>query len=98
MREAARVSLPGAALFVFTFSRNTLGPQATSLAGQRYAFDQFSGTPQIFLTAEQLVAELDSAGFAPDSAVPLREHNRPKEPLLRSSGPVIYEGVFRFRG
>jgi SAM-dependent methyltransferase len=97
IQEAARVARPDAALFVFTFSRTTLAPSAIPRPGQHYAFDQFSGTPQIFLTAAELVAELGRAGFQPDPAVPLREHNRPTERLLRSSGPVIYEGSFRFR-
>jgi ubiquinone/menaquinone biosynthesis C-methylase UbiE len=97
MREAARVATPGAALFVFTFSRHTLSPHATPLAGETYTYDQFSGDPQIFLTDEQLVAELAKVGFLPDPAVPLREHNRPATPLLASGGPVIYEGTFRLR-
>ena len=96
VRDAARVSRPGAALFVFTFSRQTLAPDALPLGGENYVYEQFSGRPQIFLTAEQLVAELGTAGFEPDCGVPLREHNRPRG-MLAATGPVIYEGAFRRR-
>ncbi|MEQ1911900.1 MAG: class I SAM-dependent methyltransferase, partial [Vicinamibacterales bacterium] len=41
--EAARVARPGAALFVFTFSRHTLPPEAEPVAGERFVFTQFSG-------------------------------------------------------
>ena len=95
VREAARVARDGAGLFVFTFSRNTLPPDAPPVAGEPFVFTQFSGQPQCFLTGEQLVSELSAAGFLPDSAVPLRELNRPAPPVIRTGGPVIYEGVFR---
>ena len=64
--EAARVAKPGAALFVFTFSRNTLPPQTQPVAGEPFVFTQFSGEPQCFLTEAQLVAELGGVGFVPD--------------------------------
>lgn len=97
VREAARVARPGAALFVFTFSRRTLPPGATPVAGETFVFTQFSGQPQCFLTESQLVAELGAAGFRPDAAVPLTEHNAPR-PGAISTGqvPVIYEAAFRF--
>ena len=96
--EAARVALPGAALFVFTFSRHTLGPESTPVPGERFVFTQFSGQPQCFLTEQQLVAELQTAGSDHDPAAPIREYNRPQSrSLLREPGPVIYEGVFRRR-
>jgi SAM-dependent methyltransferase len=95
VREAARVMRRGAALFVFTFSRNTLAADAEPLDRQRYTFDQFSGRPQIFLTADELLAELTAAGFATDASVPLTEHNRRSRTLLASGPPVIYEGAFR---
>jgi SAM-dependent methyltransferase len=99
VREAARVSRPRAALFVFTFSRNTLPPDATPVDGEKFVFTQFSGQPQCFLTADQLLAELDDAGFAPDSSVPVTEYNRPRPGSLRQGGPpVIYEAAFRYRG
>jgi hypothetical protein len=95
--EAARVAKVGAALFVFTFSRNTLAPHATPLLGEPFVFTDFAGVPQCFLTEEQLVSELRSAGFVLDRAVGLRELNRPASgalPITRL--PVIYEGVFRY--
>lgn len=96
LSEAARVAKPGAGLFVFTFSRNTFPPQAEPVAGEPFVFTQFSGEPQCFLTAAQLVAELGRVGFAPDPSVPLREYNRP-QPGTLSTGtmPVIYEAAFR---
>jgi ubiquinone/menaquinone biosynthesis C-methylase UbiE len=95
--EAARVSRPDAGLFVFTFSRNTFAPQVTPLAGETFVFTQFSGQPQCFLTHEQLVEELGSAGFSPDPGVPFTEHNRPKAGALHAGRtPVIYEAAFRF--
>jgi ubiquinone/menaquinone biosynthesis C-methylase UbiE len=97
--EAARVAKPGAAVFVFTFSRHTLPPSAQPVDGERFVFTQFSGRPQVFLTAEQLAGEMASAGFRPDPAVPLTEYNRPVPGALRAgSAPVIYEAAYRFRG
>lgn len=94
--EAARVSKPGAGLFVFTFSRNTLPPRADPVPGESFVFTQFSGRPQCFLTVEQLVSELGSAGFVPEPAVPLTEYNRSgTEPLLVGTPPVILEAGFR---
>jgi len=95
VREAARAARPGAALFVFTFSRHTLPDELAPVAGETFVFTQFSGAPQCFLSETQLHDELRAAGFAPDSALPMRELNRPA-PGLRAGGPVIYEGAFRF--
>ena len=102
--EAARVAAPGAALFVFTFSRNTFPPATAPVAGELFVFTRFSGQPQCFLTAEQLIDELGEAGFTPDPAVPLTEYNRPvagARPAAPQSAPpsrpVIYEATFRFR-
>jgi ubiquinone/menaquinone biosynthesis C-methylase UbiE len=98
VREAARVSKPGSALFVFTFSRNTLPPDAEPVNGERIVYTQFSGSPQIFLTREQLLDEMREAGFEPDPDFPLREHNLPPPGQQRLGGPpVIYEAAFRFR-
>jgi SAM-dependent methyltransferase len=98
VREAARVAKPGALLFVFTFSRETLPQNAAPVAGEAFVFTQFSGAPQCFLTAEQLIAELGNEGFRPDAAVPLRELNRPAPGSLQIGGPpVIYEGTFRYQ-
>jgi SAM-dependent methyltransferase len=93
--EAARVTRPGARLFLFTFSRNTLPPTAQPVANESFVFTQFSGEPQCFLTAEQLVEELGTAGFTLDPAVPLRELNRQAGLLQSGSMPVIYEVGFR---
>jgi len=99
LREARRAAKPGAALFVFTFSRSTLPPDATPVAGEPFVFTQFSGQPQCFLTDAQLVAELREVGFMADAAVPLTEHNRPRPGELRTGGPpIIYEGAFRYVG
>jgi len=96
--EAARVARPGAALFVFTFSRNTLPADASPVPGESFVFNQFSGAPQCFLTEDQLLAELSAAGFVRDSVVPLTEYNRPPANSLGvMSGPVIYEAAFRRR-
>lgn len=92
--EAARAARPGAALFLFTFSRHTLPPDAEPVPGEPFVFTQFSGEPQCFLTDAQIAAELAAAGFTPDPALPLRELNRPAG-LRAASGPVIYEGAFR---
>lgn len=98
IREATRIAKPDAGLFVFTFSRNTLAPDARPVAGEPFAFTQFSGQPQTFLTAQQLTSELAYAGFLPDPAVPLTEHNkRPAGALTAGGPPVIYEGAFRYR-
>jgi ubiquinone/menaquinone biosynthesis C-methylase UbiE len=96
VREAGRVARRGAALFVFTFSRHTLPAAAQPVAGESFVHTQFSGQPQCFLTAEQLVAEMQAGGFAVDPSHPLRELNvRPG--ALPTGGPVIYEAVFRCR-
>jgi SAM-dependent methyltransferase len=94
--EAARVARPGAGLFVFTFSRHTLPADARPVRGEPFVFTEFAGQPQCFLSAEQLVSELDAAGFAPDPAVPLTEYNRRAPGALEKGGaPVIYEAAFR---
>ena len=94
--EAARVARPGAGLFVFTFSRATLGPDERPLPGVPFVFTQFAGEPQCFLTESQLCDELLSAGFERDPPGPLTEYNRPVPALaFAASGPVIYEGTFR---
>ena len=94
--EAARVAKPGAGLFVFTFSRNTLPAETQPVAGESFVFTEFSGEPQCFLTESQLDAELARAGFARDSAVPFHEYNLPKPGLLSTGRvPVIYEASFR---
>ena len=99
VREATRIARPGAGLFVFTFSRNTLPSGARPVPGEPFAFTQFSGDPQTFLTAQELASELASAGFFPDPAVPLTELNTRRSGSLNVGGPpVIYEGAFQYRG
>ena len=96
IEEAARVTKPGAGLFVFTFSRNTLPARTDPVPGESFVFTEFSGRPQCFLTAEQLVTELGSAGFVPEPGVPLTEYNRAGTELLRvGTPPVIFEAGFR---
>lgn len=97
VREGARVAKPGAALFVFTFSRHTLPDTATPIPGASFVFTQFSGRPQCFLTGDQLFTEMANAGFDPEPAVPLREYNRPTHATIQMNGPVIYEAAFRRR-
>jgi SAM-dependent methyltransferase len=99
VEEAARIASPGAGLFVVTFSRSTLSAEAVPVEGEPFVFTQFSGQPQCFLTEAQLVAELAEARFASDPGVSLRELNRPRPGLLRSTSvPVVYEGAFRYLG
>jgi SAM-dependent methyltransferase len=93
--EAARVAKPGAALFIFTFSRHTLPPDATPLDGEPFVFTQFSGNPQCFLTEAQLVDELRTAGFESDASVPLTEYNRRQPGSVPTGAPVLYEAAFR---
>lgn len=94
--EAARVAKPGAGLFVYTFSRNTLPAHAATVPKEPFVFTQFSGQPQCFLTEDQLVFELGTAGFVPEPAVTLTEYNR-RGPEAVSTGtpPAIYEAAFR---
>jgi len=96
LAEAARVARPGAGLFVFTFSRSTLAPEAEPLPGEAHVFTQFSGVPQVFLTAAELDAELAAHGFAPDPGMPLRELNRDRPRPLGGGPPVIWEAAYRF--
>jgi SAM-dependent methyltransferase len=94
--EAARVARPGAALFVFTFSRNTFPASIAPVAGEPFVFTQFSGEPQCFLTEAQLDAELGRVGFVRDSGIPFHEYNLPKPGMLPAGkAPVIYEAAFR---
>ena len=94
--EAARVAKPGAGLFVFTFSRNTLPAQVEPVAGESFVFTEFSGEPQCFLTEAQLDAELRRVGFGRDPSVPFHEYNVPKPGTLSTGkAPVIYEAAFR---
>jgi len=93
--EAARVARPGAALFVFTFARQTLPDDLEPVAGEPFVFTQFSGQPQCFLTEAQLIAELRAAGFELEPGTVVREYNRPPRGAIATGTPVIYEAVFR---
>ncbi|MFP4643638.1 MAG: class I SAM-dependent methyltransferase [Spirochaetales bacterium] len=106
VREAARVARGGAALYLTTFSRNTLPPHARPVSGTRYVFTDFNDEPQCFLTAEELCEELASCGFHRDDDSPPAELNRPawwergtaaaagNLPLSRPKRPVLYDGVW----
>jgi SAM-dependent methyltransferase len=99
LRDAAGAAAPDAALFVFTFSRNTLPPDAQPVSGETFVYTQFSGQPQVFLTETQLVGELERAGFRRDPRWRLRELNRRHPGAIVTGGPpVIYQGTFRFHG
>ena len=97
--QAARAAAPGARLFVFTFSRRTLRPDARPVDGETFVFTDFANAPQIFLTSEQLIDELAAHGFTADPKLPLRELNVPPPGQVRMGGPpVIFEGGFRYTG
>lgn len=99
LREAGRVASPDAALFVFTFSRNTLPAHARPVAGSEVVFTQLSGTPQVFLTRSQLISEVGEAGFEPDADLPICELNLPPPGAVRFGGaPVIFQAGFRKAG
>ena len=97
VHDAARVARPGAPLFLFTFSRHTIADAALPVPGELFVFTEFSGQPQCFLTAEQVITELAAAGFTAAPSYPMRELNRPASGLRTNGAPVIYEGVFRRR-
>jgi len=96
VREAARVAAPGAALFVFTFSRNTFPPETAPIAGEAFVFTEFSGEPQCFLTEPQLDEELARGGFSRDPSVPFTEYNRRQPGQIQTgSAPAIFEATYR---
>lgn len=97
VRAAADAARPDAGLFLFTFSRHTLPPDARPVTGETFVFTEFSGEPQCFLTEPQVIEELAAAGFERDPRGPLTEYNRPPGKSLAGSGPVIFEGTFRRR-
>jgi hypothetical protein len=83
-------------LFLFTFSRHTLPPDAVPDPGELFVFSSWSGEPQCFLSEVQILRELGRAGFVRDPAGSLSEYNLPRPGELRTGGPpVIYEGTFR---
>lgn len=93
--EAARVAKPDASLFLFTFSRHTIPDNAPSFEGEEFIFTQFGDEPQCFLREEEIIDELQRAGFKRNSTAPLTEYNCPPPPYDRvQRPPVIYEGIF----
>lgn len=95
--EAARVSKPGAALFVATFSRRSLPRELAPVQGEAFVFTEFSGRPQCFVTEAQLHELLAAVGFVADATEPLREYNAPQPGLRCHGAPAIFEGIFRRR-
>ena len=95
--EAARVARRGAGLFLFTFSRHTLGADVPHVPGDPFVFTAFSGEPQCFLTEPEIIAELGAVGFVKDPPGPLTEYNRPKIRgwlrAVRSSTRARFAGV-----
>jgi ubiquinone/menaquinone biosynthesis C-methylase UbiE len=91
MREAARAARPGAALFIYTFSRNSLPPSSVPVNGEPFVFTEFSGRPQCFLTETQLIEELRTAGFEPEPGHPITEYSQQET----GPKPAIYEAIFR---
>jgi SAM-dependent methyltransferase len=99
LAESARIATADATAFVFTFSRHTLPVSAVPVDGESLTFTDFSGAPQVFLAAEQLLAEMAAVGFEPDPTFRLRELNLPPAGQARLGGaPVIFEAAFRFSG
>jgi SAM-dependent methyltransferase len=93
--EAARVAKPGAGLFLFTFSRQTLPLDAAPDPGEALVFSSWNGEPQCFLSEDDIVRELGEVGFERESAGPLTEYNARRPGALGFAGPpVIYEGTF----
>ena len=93
--EASRVARPGAGLFLFTFSRHTLPPDAQPDPGESFVFSSWNGEPQCFLAEEDIIGELARAGWVRDAPGPLTEYNLPRPGDIRAGGPpVIYEGTF----
>ena len=91
VREAARAAKPGAPLFVYTFSRNTLPTEALPVKDETFVYDAFSGQPKCFLTEAQLIEEMDVAGFKQEAGYPITEYPQiPGKPK-----PAILEGIFR---
>jgi hypothetical protein len=78
-------------------SRNTFAP-TSNLPGGRSSSRVLRSAP-VLLTETQLIQELGDAGFVPDAAVPLVEHNRPRPGSVSAGNvPVVYEATFRYQG
>jgi len=97
--EAARVARPGAGLFLFTFSRDTLPVDAIPDPGESFVFSSWNGEPQCFLTEREILDELARSRFVRDQPGPLTVHNRRRPGDVWVGGsPVIFEGTFRRAG
>ena len=97
LSEASRIAARDATAFVFTFSRHTLPERAVPVDGETFVFTNFSGSPQVFLTRDELLGEMYAAGFELDTSFPFRELNLPSAGQVRVGGaPVIFEAAFRF--
>lgn len=96
IEDAARVARTGAGLFLFTFSRRTLAPDARPDRDESFVFSCWNGEPQCFLDETELLDELGRAGFERDTPGPLTEYNVVMADPLRTRGgpPAIYEGTF----
>lgn len=103
IREASRVADSGAALYLTTFSRNTLPPTAEPVPGSTYIFTDFNDEPQCFLTRDQLQSELEAVSFRSDSEHQIRELNRPAYwesstqtglSIVHGKRPVLFEGAW----
>jgi SAM-dependent methyltransferase len=93
--EAARVAKPGAGLFLFTFSRSTLAPDARPDAGETFVHSSWNGEPQCFLTETEVADEMRRAGFVRDAAGPMTEYNvRPLAARGPGGPPAIWEATF----
>jgi len=93
--EAARVARPRAGLFLFTFSRRTLPPEAEPDAGETFVFSSWNGEPQCFLTEAEIEGELGRAGFRRAVPGPLAEYGVPAPGMHRKGGaPATFEGTF----
>ncbi len=90
--EAARVAAPGAALFVFTFSRHTLPLAARRCPESPSCTRSSPDSRSAFVTREQLLEEMGRVGFVLDGSVPFSEHNLPRRRDSRRSRPGHLRG------
>ncbi len=95
VREAARVARPGAALFVFTFSRHTLPADVEPVAGETFVFTQFSGAPQCFLTERATGRRTARRRLRRPTPRCRCANSIARRQACARGGPVIYEGAFR---
>ena len=70
--EPARVSRPGGAFFVFTFSRSTLPSAAPPVEGESFVYIP-PGTAAMFRHGSAAARRAAPGRFSPDARLPLRE-------------------------